>query len=387
LFESCVDAEPVTKAAALDGLRGEWNALASEDSRDGFFRTATWYLTWMRCVRPDARPFVITVRGAGGRLLGLAPLCLVPFRDLGFSLAGVGFGGREVVSGDFLDFPSVPSARAEVIAAALECLSDLRRRWSILVLGELLAGGDLHAAVEAWAQRKGFAIRLQEERICPYIALPDSFEEYLRGLSSATRYHIRRRAREVLERHGCQIELCSKPDEVRAGLESLIRLHLARWRHVNDPGSLDRPGFARFLQETCAGLATDGGCRIHVVKHEGLVVAALLAFHFGQSALYYQAGWDPGSPLHRSSPGVVLMARSIEDAIERGLRYYEFLRGDETYKGHWTKTYRRTVTVLIARTLPARAYVAIAGMKDTVKQLLQKDRSLDTPGKDGLSAE
>ena len=35
------------------------------------------------------------------------------------------------------------------------------------------------------------------------------------------------------------------------------------------------------------------------------------------TALYYQAGWDPDSPLSRLSPGVVLMGQSIEDDFER----------------------------------------------------------------------
>ena len=44
----------------------------------------------------------------------------------------------------------------------------------------------------------------------------------------------------------------------------------------------------------------------------------------------YNSGFDPRPA--RCRPGVVLIARTIEDAIARGFRRYDFLRGEEPYK-------------------------------------------------------
>jgi CelD/BcsL family acetyltransferase involved in cellulose biosynthesis len=44
----------------------------------------------------------------------------------------------------------------------------------------------------------------------------------------------------------------------------------------------------------------------------------------------YNSGFDPDA--RAMSPGVVLIARTIEDAITRGFRRYDFLRGEEPYK-------------------------------------------------------
>ena len=47
------------------------------------------------------------------------------------------------------------------------------------------------------------------------------------------------------------------------------------------------------------------------------------------------------------------------DAVKRGIRRYDFLRGTETYKFDWANTTRETVSVLVARRgLPARLFVA-----------------------------
>jgi len=324
----------------------------------------------MKFIRPESKPFVFTVRDEDGTLLGLAPLCRMRFQEWGFSLKAVGFAGREVVSGDFLDFLSSPEIRSQALNTILRALWDRRSVWSLLVLGELTLGSDLHAVVKSWAQEKGLMIRQQEERNCPYIELPRTFDEYLCQLGTSMRYHIRRRQRDLLEKHGAHIEVYSEPEEIRSGLDILIKLHLARWRHVNNPGTFKRPGFAKFIREICTAPPAGSRPRLYLLKYEGRAIAALLAFHFGQSALYYQAGWDPDSFLVRFSPGVVLMAQSIRDAIDCGLRYYEFLRGDEFYKSHWTNTVRQTATLLFARTTPARAYLGASDLKDGFKRLL-----------------
>ena len=362
----------LTRVEELQAIRPEWDALAHLDARDGFFRTSGWYLSWLRCVRPDAQPFVVTTRTADGCLIGLAPLCLYSYQDLGFRLDTVGFAGAEIVSGDFLDVLAVPEERARVLDSTLNTLQEQRSRWGLLQLGEVLVGSDLHAAIKARAADLGLALREEQENICPFIPLPTSFDEYLKGLSKSVRYDIRRRTKVILKEKGGSIDVCTGPDRATEGVDALVQLHHARWKSRNDPGTLGRPGLANFLRDVCANPPEGSSYHLYLLICEGKPVGAFLVFHFGESALYYQAGWDPNSPLERYSPGMVLMARSIQDAIEAGLHYYEFLRGDESYKFRWTKSTRRTITLLAARSTAARAYLRTAQAKDLVKRLLGK---------------
>jgi CelD/BcsL family acetyltransferase involved in cellulose biosynthesis len=355
----------VTRREDLPALEARWDELAHNDPRDGLFRTSVWYRAWLEHVRPDAEPFVVVVRD-GATIVGLAPLCRLTYCDLGFRLKAVAWAGREVVSGDFLDFISENETRPQVISAILTFLDKARSQWGLLVIGELLKEGPTLDAMENMGGFNKLAARRQEDRLCPYIELPETFDAYLNGMSSSMRYHVRRRIRDI-EKKGARMEVSSDPKEVSAHLDTLIRLHLARWRRDNLPGTFGRKGFAEFLRQVCTNPPSGSSCRLYQLSHEGSPIAALLMFYFGQSALYYQAGWDPDSPLVSCSPGVVIMAHSIRDAIDRGFRYYEFLRGDEAYKLRWTKTYRVTTTLLLARSLAARSYLRTAQLKDLVK--------------------
>lgn len=323
----------------------------------------------MEHIRHDAQPFVVLARDAGGTIVGLAPLCRQQFRDRGFRIDTIGWGGRDVVSADFLDISTEPGFGPAATKAILGYLWQHRSDWGLLQLGELMEGGPLEAAVEAMREEHGILFRRQEARICPYIPLPRAFDEYLATLSSSTRYHIRRRMRDVLEKQGARVEICSQRDDIVSGLEALVELHLKRWRREGLPGTLGRPGFAAFLRDICLTPPAGASTRLYTLRHQGNAAAALLAFHFRDSALYYQAGWDPDSVLAAHSPAVVLMAHSVRDSIEQGLRYYEFLRGDEAYKSRWTTTYRKTHTVLLARSFLARQYLHAGAVYDRVKRL------------------
>jgi CelD/BcsL family acetyltransferase involved in cellulose biosynthesis len=356
----------ITRREDLGALTERWDELARLDKRDGFFRTATWYSAWMEHIRPDAQPFVLVVRNAAGTIVGLAPLCRMMYRDLGFRLTTVAFAGREVVSADFLDFLAEDEMRMQVAAAVLDALWAHRSEWALVTLGELIEGGPSDCALTQRAKDQGLAFRRQEARLCPYIALPETFDEYLATLGSSTRYHIRRRMRDIVKQGG-RIDIYEKPEDITARLELFSRLHEARWRKDNQPGTMGRPGFLPFLKTVCGKPPAGASCRMYILTHEEVPVAGLLTFYFEKSALYYQAGWEPDAPLAQYSPGVVLMARSIADAIEHRLRFYEFLRGDEAYKFRWTSTHRKTITLLGGRSFAAREYLRGARLKDMLK--------------------
>jgi CelD/BcsL family acetyltransferase involved in cellulose biosynthesis len=362
-------AEVVKRLEGIDPLKGRWNELALADRRDGFFRTYAWYSAWMRRIRNDAEPFVIVVRGDAGEIVGLAPLCRLAYRDHGIRLTALSSVGREVVSGDFLDYLSLPEHRPAVLAAIFDGMWEARSDWDILVAGELSEEGDLDEAVTNFAVKHNLPLRRQEERICPYIELPRTYDDYLASLSSTVRYKLRRDSRELLERRGGALRVYTDGDAA-CRLDVLIRLHLAHWQAIGQPGTLGRAGFREFLRDVCSAPPAGTSARLYTLEAQGNAIAALLVFWSGASALFYQSGWDPESPFTKLSPGMIIQGQAIRDAIEGGHAYYEFLRGDESYKSRLTKSTRKTATLLVARGLIAREYLRVSRWKDSVKNLV-----------------
>jgi CelD/BcsL family acetyltransferase involved in cellulose biosynthesis len=63
---------------------------------------------------------------------------------------------------------------------------------------------------------------------------------------------------------------------------------------------------------------------------DGQPVATSLCFDYTFSRLLYNSGYNPEYSYY--SVGLMLNALSLQEAIERGLGYFDFLRGPEPYK-------------------------------------------------------
>jgi CelD/BcsL family acetyltransferase involved in cellulose biosynthesis len=63
----------------------------------------------------------------------------------------------------------------------------------------------------------------------------------------------------------------------------------------------------------------------------GLKMATLLCFDYGDSILLYNSGYYP-ERYRALSPGVLATAYCIEEAIRQKKKVFDFLRGSEEYK-------------------------------------------------------
>jgi CelD/BcsL family acetyltransferase involved in cellulose biosynthesis len=101
---------------------------------------------------------------------------------------------------------------------------------------------------------------------------------------------------------------------------------------------------------------------------DGQPAAAWYGFASDDTVYFYQGGRDPR--WERESVGLVLMGMMIRRAIERGYRAFNFLRGDDQYKQHWTSVRRETIETIVFRSgwrsLWLRALDAAAAFRQEV---------------------
>lgn len=87
---------------------------------------------------------------------------------------------------------------------------------------------------------------------------------------------------------------------------------------------------ATFFREVAEGFLASGRLRLEFLSSQGVDVASVFQFRTDGGLLLYNSGYDP--KLRAANPGLVLLARSIGQAIDEGFREYDFLRGTERYK-------------------------------------------------------
>jgi len=241
------------------------------------------------------------------------------------------------VLADPADLPAVAEALAEHLATTEPQDDAHPAAWDVIDLRRLRCGDPaadaLAAAFGAREMTERWTLNVEREDVSPVVTLPPgtTFEAYLSTLGKKVRHEIRRKLRRA-EAAGA-VRLVDSRDPL-ADLEAFIELHQKRWGErglfPSTPGGEQSRVLFRRLFELCG---PDGALRLAFLTIGDRRIAAGIAIETDSGFLYYNAGVDPDA--RDLSPGVVLIAKLVERAIEQGCRRVDFLRGDESYKYEW----------------------------------------------------
>jgi CelD/BcsL family acetyltransferase involved in cellulose biosynthesis len=126
----------------------------------------------------------------------------------------------------------------------------------------------------------------------------------------------------------------------------LVRLHGVRWQARGMPGVMADDTVQRFHREVAARMLRLGLLRLYSLRIGGRVASVLYAFAHRQRTYYYLGGFEP--QMRNLSPGMLLVGRAIRDAVDEDARWFDFLRGRESYKYDWgavdQPVFRRWIT-------------------------------------------
>lgn len=312
-----VELEIASDVERLERIEGEWSALVDRSSIATPFQRPDWLLSYARTFGGALCTLLLRERT---RLAGLVPAV----RHDGV-VRMLGEGVTDYLDGVFAESNGAP--RPALVRTALATLAR--------------EGADLTCLRQEAALRAPFdATREEHMEVAPALDLGDDLEHSLpRKLFDRVGYYRRRLAREG---GVCAIASASELDEA---IDALFRLHAARWHARGEEGVLADGRVQSFHRDVAKRLHARGVARLHVLRMEERIVSALYAFVDRGRAYYYIGGFDPSYA--KLSPGVLLVAAAMEDAIASGARVFDFLRGGEPYKYAWGATdrvlYRRVL--------------------------------------------
>jgi CelD/BcsL family acetyltransferase involved in cellulose biosynthesis len=360
------------------GMEEAWNSLLRESSANNFFLSWEWLSQWWKHFRKGKELFILGFYD-GNELSGIAPLFKerrLYFKH--FPVWRVGFLGTEMVHSDYLDFIVKPGLEPEALTSLFEYFHGLQDNWDVLELSDIKDGSptlDYFAGLEGDIP---YRISTRMGELCPYLALPSTLSAYRSALSRNTRYNISRRSKNLAKSFGGRkVSLEEKGDgHGRQTMENLIHclfhLHRKRWAGRNQKTLFSTSQVEQFHTALLPELMEKKKILIHSLSIDSQPVALLYGFIYGEKYYFYQSGFDPTFSSY--SPGLVLMNFSIEQAIQKGLAEYDFLRGEEIYKGKFTDSFRRTHHVEIWRNEVKRKYLrAVREIYHTLKRYVRTE--------------
>jgi CelD/BcsL family acetyltransferase involved in cellulose biosynthesis len=229
------------------------------------------------------------------------------------------------------DLPTAAAAVADYLASPASSdwdAVDLRRLRCADPTGDTLA-----AALGAREIANGWTLNVDREDACPVVTLPDvdDIEAYLATLGKKERHEVRRKVRRA---QGVgEIRLRESTDPL-GELDVFIDLHQKRWGADGlFPPTKGGDQSRVFIRRLFELFGPDGGLGLTFLTVGDRLIASGIHFDTADGLLFYNAGIDPDA--RDLSPGVVMTWAYIRRSLERGIRRFDFLRGDEPYKYEW----------------------------------------------------
>ncbi len=316
---SAIDTRLIREADELMALMPQWWALWRCIPSATPFQSPAWLLPWWENFAPGELYSAAAYRD--GQLVGLAPFYLET-GSLGRRLLPIG-----ISISDYLDVLVDPACEQEAGQALTRVMSDedARADWELPELR-------LEAQALALPCPSDFEEVSEQGKSCPYLPLPPRADDLRAALPPRKRRSLAMN-RNRAERRG-PLTFHSIADMApEALLAELIRLHASRWESRGEPGVLCDARVKAFHESALPGLVAAGLARLYALRIGEVIAAAYYGFIHNGSAYGYLTGIDP--TFAHESPGTLLLAHAMEEAIREGTREFDFLRGGEAYKYGW----------------------------------------------------
>ncbi len=293
-----------------------WSRLHAKSRLRAPFLTWIWQAEWARAFASGRRLEIWRVEDDDG-LVAALPLYEAEPGTLRL------LGGADV--SDYLDLLAVAGREEEAWNALLDTRAVLPAVWE---LHAVPATSPTVTAVPTLAGAYGLRARAAVEDRCPVLELPSSWEAYLETLSAKQRHELTRKIRRLArEAPDTRVACAATRAEVETRVGDFLDLHRR-----------SRAGKARFMdarmeaffRRVAATLADLGMVRLWFLDSTSGPLATFFTLEWEETVGLYNSGFHPDRAT--LSPGLVLLGHLIRDAIGRGRRRFDFLRGEERYK-------------------------------------------------------
>jgi CelD/BcsL family acetyltransferase involved in cellulose biosynthesis len=308
----------VTVHDQLEAIGAEaWQQLHARMRFRSPFLTWTWQSEWLRAFGDGRRLEVWRVDDASDGLVAVLPLV-----ETAPGLLRIP-GGTDV--SDYLDLLAVEGREEEAWTVLLSARAAARVVWDLHCVP---SSSPTVTALPGFATAFGLVAAATIEERCPVLDLPDSWAAYLDALPGKQRHELRRKLRRFARDAPEARTVCARTaPEIEARLGDFFALHR---RSAAGKARFMDPVMEGFFHRTAAALAEQGLTKLWVLDDPSGPLAAFITLEWDGTVGLYNSGFDPARAA--LSPGVVLLANLVRDAIERGQRRFDFLRGEERYK-------------------------------------------------------
>jgi len=136
-------------------------------------------------------------------------------------------------------------------------------------------------------------------------------------------------------------------ETVDDALGTFFTLHQKRWRSKSELGAFADKTFCDFHYDVARSCAEKGWLSLCFLTLDDEPVSAVYAFKYGEKMFNYLSGFDPQYSEYRV--GHLAFLHFIEHSMNKGIKEFDLMRGDEPYKRLWNPVMRKNLGLRATR--------------------------------------
>ncbi|MGH2809012.1 MAG: GNAT family N-acetyltransferase [Actinomycetota bacterium] len=298
-----------------------WRELLARDPNTHIFATPEWNRLWWEEFGAGKDLFLLTMR-RDEEVVGIVPLYR---KHEGETKIMRFLGGIDLT--DYLGPVCALDDRGDVADALVAWLKETPVEWDTFDAHNMPVPFGFADFLVERTDRYGFEFALEQEETSAILLLPSDFDTYLEGLEAKERRELKRKRRRLTREVPDAAFRSATEGTLEEDLKYFVEMHRGAEGHK---GHFMKPEIATFFERVARALMPLGWLRLDFLEIGGRPVASTFGFELDERFYLYNSAYEP--EVARLSPGVVLVSRLIEHAMEKGLKTFDFLRGPERYK-------------------------------------------------------
>jgi len=327
-------------------LRDSWNKLISQSKDNDVFSSWEWLSTWWKHFGRGRQLRILMVE-EDGQAIAAAPLMCSKY-----NFARIGsLTKTEFIGSPQSDYNSFILVRKELecMKLFLDHLTSNYNDWDCLELRDVSESTTtmklLHSisleqpSLEEFTERVTF--------LCPYIELPNTFDEFLQKMKGDMRRNLRRRMKRLSEQYKAEVKTQNDFGSIREAMNAFYGLHQKRWGTKGIAGVFAEETLRNFHDDVANYFNENGWLRLYVLTANDKPIASIYSFNYKAKKYEYLTGFDP--EFSQYGVGNLLRMQVAEDSIREGIEEYDLMRGDEPYKSFWSPKARKNFEARLTR--------------------------------------
>ena len=300
-------------------IRDIWNQTLFSSDQNNPFLTHEWLSTWWECFSQGSSLEVLLFKEEAGNVLGMAPF-MVQETILRF------IASQEV--SDYCDVVAGKGREQKLYESLWDYFGMIPPEIEKIDLMNIRSPSPMLDLSPRLVSEYGYSISCTEFEVAPLLELPNSYQDYLEGLSKKKRHELRRKLRRMGSLEGIRVEKITETQDLRSWVDRFIALH--KQGSHSKAQFWEEPNMVKFFHQMAHQFSLRKWIELNVCSYKDKILAVLISFDYSDRVYFYNVAFDRDFAWY--SPGIYLFNHCIQEAISNEKKVADFLRGREEYK-------------------------------------------------------